>query len=290
MKNKNLTPYILVLPSLLVFLIFWILPLVSMGALSFTQWNMVSPEIPFVGLDNYQQILRSSAFWQVVKNTLYYTFFFVFFVTAISLPLALWLNKNTKTHKLAQASIFSPHIISLVSVSLIFMSLMEPQGIFNSILQGLGMEPIGWLQDPKYALNSLILVSVWKSLGYYTLIFIAALGSIPGELYEAADLDNASGWRKFTKITIPNIAPTLFFVILINIINGIQVFETINIMTAGGPANSTKTVVYYIYEQGFQFFNLGHASAAGMILLVILMIITFFYFRLLGNKMTLGGR
>lgn len=290
MKHRKITPYLLILPSVLVFMLFWILPLIAMGYLSFTDWNMVSPEIPFVGLSNYKTILSSSAFWEVIRNTLYYTFFFVLFITILALPLAMWLNSNSRIHKVAQAAVFSPHIISLVSVSLIFMFMMEPRlGLFNQILGAIGLEPIGWLTDPNHALNSLIFVSVWKSLGYYTLIFVAALGSIPDELYEAAELDNANGWRKFTKITIPNLAPTIFFVVIINIINAVQVFETVSIMTEGGPANSTKTLVYYIYEQGFQFFNLGQASAAGMILLIILVIATFLYFKFLGNRSTLGG-
>lgn len=283
-KNRNL-PYLLILPSLLVFLIFYILPLIQMGALSFADWNLASSEIPFVGLQNYKDILTDSSFWQVVKNTFYYTFFYVLFVTLISLPLAIWINKNTKIHRISQAAIFSPYIISLVSVALIFMFMMEPNiGLFNQILAVFGIGPVGWLNDPNVALNSLILVSVWKSIGYYTLIFVAALGSIPQDLYDAAALDNANRWRTFSKITVPNIAPTIFFVIIINIINAVQVFETINIMTGGGPANSSKTLVYYIYEQGFMYFNLGKASAAGIILLLILMVLTVLYFRLLSQR------
>ena len=143
---------------------------------------------------------------------------------------------------------------------------------------------VGWLTDPKIALYSLILVTVWKGVGYYTVIVVAALASIPKDLYEAAALDNANWWRTFTKITIPAIAPTIYFIVIINIINAIQTFETINIMTQGGPVNSTTTIVYYIYEEGFKNFDIGSASAAGMILLVILMVLTYFYFRLLGRK------
>lgn len=162
---------------------------------------------------------------------------------------------------------------------------MDPtNGVLNVVVSWFGAEGIGWLTNPQIALYSLIIVTVWKGVGYYTIIVIAALAAVPKTLYEAAALDRASAWRTFTRITVPAITPTIYFVIIINIINAIQTFETINIMTQGGPINSTTTLVYYIYEEGFLNFDIGPASAAGMILLGILMILTYFYFRLLGRK------
>ncbi|MCD1147881.1 sugar ABC transporter permease [Peptoniphilus sp. KCTC 25270] len=287
--DKKYIPYLFVLPSTLVLVIFYLFPLISMGALSFTDWNMAGMNFSFVGLKNYETLLADAIFWKVVKNTFYYTFWYVLWVVVLSLPLAIWLNKNTLIHKIAQAALFSPHIVALVSVSLIFMFMMDPDiGMFNQILGVFGIEPVGWLSNGDIAMNSLVLVSVWKSLGYYTLIFLAALQSIPKDIYEAAKMDRANWMRTFTKITIPNIMPTIFFVIIINIINAVQVFETINIMTEGGPANATKTLVYFIYEDGFKFFNVGRASAAGMILFVILVVFTFFYFRVMAKRVQYG--
>lgn len=287
-KNRlksNMTPYLLILPSMMVFLLFFILPLVFMGILSFSKWNLISPEIPWVGFDNYKSILQDPFFHDTLKNTFLYTVVYVVAIVAISIPLGVWLNKKTLIHRVAQAAVFSPHIISLVSVAMIWMFMMDPvNGVLNYLFSLFGSEGVGWLTDPKIALYSLILVTVWKGVGYYTVIVVAALASIPKDLYEAASLDNASRWRTFTKITIPAIAPTIYFIVIINIINAIQTFETINIMTQGGPINSTTTIVYYIYEEGFKNFDIGSASAAGMILLVILMVLTYFYFRLLGRK------
>ena len=283
-KNRT-TPYLLILPSMLVFILFFILPLLFMGVLSFSSWNLISPEIPWVGFDNYKSILQDPFFHDTMKNTFLYTIVYVVAIVCLSIPLGVWLNKNTLIHRIAQAAVFSPHIISLVSVAMIWMFMMDPvNGVLNFILSLFGLEGAGWLTDPKIALYSLILVTVWKGVGYYTVIVVAALASIPKDLYEAAALDNANWWRTFTKITIPAIAPTIYFIVIINIINAIQTFETINIMTQGGPVNSTTTIVYYIYEEGFMNFDIGSASAAGMILLVILMVLTYFYFRLLGRK------
>jgi sn-glycerol 3-phosphate transport system permease protein len=284
LKGK-LTPYLLILPSMLVFLLFFLLPLVFMGILSFSKWNLISPEIPWVGFDNYKAIIQDPYFHDTLKNTFIYTAIYVVAIVGISVPLGVWLNKNTFIHRAAQAAVFSPHIISLVSVAMIWMFMMDPMnGVLNYLLNLFGADGIGWLTDPKIALYALILVTVWKGVGYYTVIVVAALASIPKDLYEAAALDNASPWRTFTKITIPAIAPTIYFIVIINIINAIQTFETINIMTQGGPVNATTTIVYYIYEEGFKNFDIGSASAAGMILLVILMVVTYFYFRLLGRK------
>lgn len=157
-------------------------------------------------------------------------------------------------------------------------------GLLNVILKSFGLEPLGWLTDSSLALYSLVIVSVWKSIGYYTLIFIAGLRSIPKDLYEAAELDNSSGFRTFSKITLPMLSPTIFFVVITSFIACFKVFETIAIMTNGGPANSTNTIVYYIYQYGFRFFKIGYASAAGVILLLIISICTLLYFKFMSKR------
>lgn len=157
-------------------------------------------------------------------------------------------------------------------------------GLLNWFLNLVGIGSIAWLTSPDYALASLILVAVWKGIGFNTLVFIAGLQSIPRDLYEAAELDHTPAWRRFLRITVPMLSPTLFFLTIIGVINSFQVFETINLMTAGGPINSTNTFVYYIYQNGFQFFKIGYASAAGVILLIILSVLTVIYFKVLSKR------
>jgi len=280
-----LRPYIMIAPALIVFLLFFLFPIGYMIYLSFHEWNFISPEKTYVGLKNFKRLVADPLFLEVIRNSLVYTFLSVFLTITISLALSLWLNKKGWIYSFIQGAVFSPHIISLVSVSMLWMWMMDADyGLLNWFVEKLGFEKVPWLTDPKFALISLVIVSVWKSVGYYTLIFIAGLQSIPKNLYEAASLDKTPKWRVLTKITLPMLSPTLFFLTIIGLINSIQVFETINIMTGGGPVNSTKTLVYYIYENGFVFFKLGNASAAGVILLIILTILTLIYFKVLSKK------
>jgi sn-glycerol 3-phosphate transport system permease protein len=162
---------------------------------------------------------------------------------------------------------------------------MDPEyGLLNWIIGLFGFGPLQWLSHPGTSLVSLVIVAVWKGLGYNTLVFIAGLQSIPGDIYEAAALDESKPWTTFAKLTLPMLSPTIFFLVIINLIGSFQVFETIAIMTQGGPVNSTNTLVYYIYENGFRFFKIGYASAAGVILLVIVGALTIVYFRLLARR------
>lgn len=283
-KNK-FTPYIMILPAMLVFFLFFIIPIVYMIYLSFHDWNFISPDMNFIGGRNFVNLYGDQRFQQVISNTVAYTVGTVFLTILIALLIALWLNKNGVLHSFAQSSIFSPHIISLVSVSMLWMWLMDDDyGFINQALNTFGISSVGWLTDSKIVIISLIIVSVWKSVGYYTLIFIAGLQSIPKDIYEAAELDNTNRFRKFFKITLPMLSPTIFFVGITSVISSFKVFETINIMTQGGPANASNTLVYYIYEYGFRFFKIGQASAAGVVLLGIISISTFLYFKLMSNR------
>ena len=281
----KLRPYAMIFPAILIFCLFFIYPIGYMIYLSFHDWNFVSPVKDFVGTSNFIYLLSDRDFREVISNSFIYTFFTVFLTISLSLLLALWLNRGGAVYSFMQASIFSPHIISLVSVSMLWMWIMDADyGLLNWFLNLIGMESVMWLTSPDYALTSLILVAVWKGIGFNTLVFIAGLQSIPKDLYEAAELDHTPPWRRFLKITVPMLSPTLFFLTIIGVINSFQVFETINLMTAGGPINSTNTFVYYIYQYGFQFFKIGYASAAGVILLVILSVLTVVYFKVLSKR------
>lgn len=281
----SLRPYLMVAPAITVFVLFFIYPIFYMIFLSFHSWNFISPTKDFVGIQNFVELFQSSEFLQVILNSLLYTILTVSITLGIAILLALWLNKSGIIYGFVQGAIFSPYIISLVSVSMLWMWLLDPQyGLLNWVLSLFKLPQLEWLAHPSTALLSLVLVAVWKGVGFNTLVFIAGLQSIPKDIYEAAELDQSSRWRTFVKLTLPMLSPTLFFLLIINMIGSFQVFETIAIMTSGGPINSTNTLVYYIYENGFRFFKIGYASAAGVMLLIIVSVLTMIYFKLLSKR------
>lgn len=282
---KGIRPYIMIFPAVSVFLMFFIYPIFYMIYLSFTSWNLINPTKTFVGFDNYVELFSTEEFYQVLTNTVIYTILTVILSLIISLMFALWFNKHGYIYGLIQGAIFSPYIISLVSVALLWLWMMDPQyGLLNWILALFGLPPSKWLTHMDSALYSLVLVSVWKMTGYNTLVFIAGLQSIPKELYEAAALDQANRWKTFYKITFPMLSPTIFFLLVINTISSFQVFDTVKIMTQGGPVNSTNMLVFYIYEYGFDFYKIGYASAAGVVLLFLVGIMTVFHFIVLEKR------
>lgn len=282
---EKLRPYGMVAPAIIIFSLFFIYPIFYMTYLSMFDWNFVSPTKTFVGLQNFKDLLMEPDFRQVLSNTTLYTVMTVTCTTGFALLLALWLNKKSFFHGFVQGAIFSPHIISLVSISLLWSWLMDPEyGLLNWVIGLVGFGKLDWLSHPSTSLVSLVLVAVWKGLGYNALVFIAGLQSIPTDIYEAASLDRSKPWTTFRKLILPMLSPTIFFLVIINMIGSFQVFETIAIMTQGGPVNSTNTLVYYIYEYGFRFFKIGYASAAGVILLFIVGILTIIYFKLLSNR------
>lgn len=282
---ERLRPYSMVAPAIIVFAMFFIYPIFYMMYLSLFDWNFVSPTKTFVGIQNFVDLLSEPDFRQVLSNTTLYTVLTVTLTTGLSLFMAIWLNRSGFFYGLVQGAIFSPHIISLVSISLLWSWLMDPEyGLLNWVIGLFGFGKLEWLSHPSTSLISLVIVAVWKGLGYNTLVFIAGLQSIPQDIYEAASLDRSRPWTTFTRLILPMLSPTIFFLVIINLIGSFQVFETIAIMTQGGPVNSTNTLVYYIYEAGFRFFKIGYASAAGVILLFIVGILTIVYFRLLSGR------
>ncbi|MFT8311952.1 MAG: sugar ABC transporter permease [Sporolactobacillus sp.] len=285
MSWRSIRPYVMIAPAILIFAVFFLYPIGYMIYLSLVNWNFVSPIKNFVGLDNFKMLLSDKQFLEVMQNTLTYTVLTVSLTLVISLLLALWLNKQGAVYSFVQAAIFSPHIISLVSISMLWMWLLDTDyGLLNWIISLFGFSNVPWLSDPSTSLISLVIVAVWKGIGFNTLIFIAGLQSVPKDIYEAATLDDTGKVRTFFKLTLPMLSPTLFFITIITIIDSFKVFETISIMTQGGPINSTNTIVYYIYEFGFRFFKIGYASAAGVILLIIISILTLVYFRVLSRR------
>jgi sn-glycerol 3-phosphate transport system permease protein len=280
----RLRPYLMVLPAMVGIITFVIYPMIYLVYLSFFKYNLMNKaKSTFIGLDNYKELFMREDFYKALGNTFVYTIGAVFLTMVISLLFALWLSKQSKFNSIVQAGLFTPHIISIVSIALVWLWLMEPNlGLLNFGLKALGLPTSQWLQSSKTAMISVIIVSVWHSVGYYTLIIVAALQSIPPSIYEAAELDNAKKFKVFYKITLPLISPQLFFILIIMTIGSFKVFDTVRIMTGGGPNNATNTLVYYIYS--FRTTNIGFASATGVVLMAIIGILTFIYFRLLSKK------
>ncbi|MEK8128863.1 sugar ABC transporter permease [Paenibacillus filicis] len=281
---RRMLPYMMVAPAVLILVTFYIYPIGYNIYLSFFSWNMRGP-MKFVGLKNYTELFTSRDFGQTLMNTIWYTVMDVSLVMVLALLLALFLRKNTVVNRFIQTISFTPNIISLVSVSLIWMWLMNSdKGLFNYILSLFGVDPVGWLTDKRMALLSIVLVSVWKSVGFNVLIILSALGSIPPYLYEAAALDRASKSSVFFQITLKMISPTLFFLVLMNIISSFQAFETISVMTNGGPSNATNTLIYSIYKQSSEYYRVGYASAIAVVLMAMVGLITLVYFKVLNKR------
>lgn len=264
-------PYLFLLPAGIVLLIFFFIPFFQTIGLSFLNYsnNIYNPS--FAGLENYVQILHNPIFYKVMWNTLLYLVVAVPILAIIPLFLAILINQKIKGITLYKILIYLPVIVSIVVAAIAFKWLYAQQGILNYILNVMHINSIGWITDPKYAIYSVIIVTIWKGIGYYMMIYLAALMSVPKELYEACDIDGANFLTKHLTVTVPHIMPTIALVTTISSISAMKIFAEIYVMTKGGPLNSTKTIVYYIYEKAFENLDLGYASAMAVILLIIVM-------------------
>lgn len=265
-------PYLFLLPAAVVLVIFFFIPFFQTFLLSFLDYshNIYKPE--FIGLENYINLFKNPIFYKVLWNTFIYLFVAVPILAIFPLFLAILINQKIKGVTLYKILIYLPVIVSIVVAAIAFKWLYADQGILNYLVTKLGMEPIGWLTDPNFALYSVIIVTIWKGIGYYMIIYLAALMSVPKELYEACDIDGANFFTKHLTVTVPHIMPTIALVTTISAISAMKVFAEIYVMTKGGPLNSSKTIVYYIYERAFENLDLGFASAMAVVLLIIVMI------------------
>jgi putative chitobiose transport system permease protein len=225
-----------------------------------------------VGFENFQQLWTDSLFWQTLGNTLLYLVCVVPILVFVPLGLAILVNQKLRGMSWFRAAYYVPVVISMVVAGLAWKWLYAENGLFNQILQWLGWEQgIPWLTSPDWAIFSVMAVTVWKGLGYYMVIYLAGLQSIPVELYEAARMDGSDGWRKHWDITVPLMKPYLSLVAVISAIAATKVFEEVYVMTQGGPRNSSKTVVYYLYEQAFEGLEIGYACTIGLVLFLIIL-------------------
>lgn len=264
-------PYLFLLPAGIVLLIFFFIPFFQTIGLSFLDYSNNIYHANFAGLQNYVAILHNPVFYKVMLNTIIYLVVAVPILAIIPLFLAILINQKIKGITLYKILIYLPVIVSIVVAAIAFKWLYAEQGILNYLLNVFHIHSIGWLTDPKYAIYSVIIVTIWKGIGYYMMIYLAALMSVPKELYEACDIDGAGFFTKHLTVTIPHIMPTIALVTTISSISAMKIFAEIYVMTKGGPLNSTKTIVYYIYEKAFENLDLGYASAMAVILLVIVM-------------------
>lgn len=265
-------PYLFLLPAGIVLLMFFFIPFFQTIGLSFLDYSNNIYHAKFAGLQNYIDILHNPIFYKVMLNTLIYLIVAVPIVAIIPLFLAILINQKIRGITIYKILIYLPVIVSIVVAAIAFKWLYAEQGILNYILNVFHINSIGWLTDPKYSIYSVIIVTIWKGIGYYMMIYLAALMSVPKELYEACDIDGAGFLRKHLTVTVPHIMPTIALVTTISSISAMKIFAEIYVMTKGGPLNSTKTIVYYIYEKAFENLDLGYASAMAVILLVIVMI------------------
>ena len=268
---KKYTPYIFLLPAAAVMIVFFFIPFFQTFGLSFFDYSSSLYNPNFVGADNYIKLFKEPVFYKVMFNTFMYLVIAVPFLVTFPLFLAILINQKIRGITLYKILLYLPVIVSIVVAAIAFKWLYAGQGILNYILSLFHIKSIGWLVDTKWALFSVALVTIWKGIGYYMMIYLASLMSVPQDLYEACDIDGANFITKHLTVTIPHIMPTIALVSTISTISAMKVFAEIYVMTKGGPLNSTKTIVYYIYERAFENLDLGYASALAVVLLVVVM-------------------
>lgn len=275
------TALLFLTPSLLLFGVFVYYALGFNIYLSFTSWNFLSETKGWVGLANYEHMFTDRRFWTVVSNNFYYAVGSVVFSMLFGLALALLLNQKLPWRGFFRTLIFSPYITTIAAISLLWIWIFDPKyGLINYGLGLFGIEGPRWLTSTAWAMPALITMNVWHTVGYCMVIYLAGLAAIPRQLHEAASIDGAGRWAIFRYITLPLLSPTTFFLVVTLLIGALQVFDSVAVMTHGGPVNATTVFNYYIYDQAFSFFRAGYAAAVAMVLFAIILLLTAVQIRL----------
>jgi len=278
--KRNPAAWAFVLPALTVIGLFFVVPVLAGLALSLTDFDLYAlaslDNLRFVGLDNYRQVLTRPLFWQALGNTAYFVVLGVPLSIMLSLGCAVLLQSKLARFKpLFRTALFAPVVTTLVAVAVVWRYLFHMRyGWINQLLGHVGIAPIDWLGDPQWAMPAIIVFAAWKNFGGNMIIFIAALQAVPEDLYEAARLDGANAWRQFWHVTLPMLGPTLLMVSILTIAGYFQLFAEPYVMTQGGPLQSTVSVLYLMYEEGFRWWNLGAASAVAFVLFAIIVVVT----------------
>ncbi len=279
--QQNLTAYSFIMPNLTGFALFTLLPMLFSMALAFMSWDGAN-EVSWAGLQNFRELLDDDTFIIALKNTFVYVGGTVPLTMVASLGLAILLNQPLKGRNFFRTTFFFPYVASLVAVAVVWNMLFHPAlGPVNQMLLSLGVEnPPRWTASVDWAMPTVIMASIWKGMGYYMIIYLAALQGIPGYLYEAAEIDGANGWQKFRYVTLPMLAPATFFVSIMLTIASFKVFDLILVMTNGGPGRATNVLVIHTYNTAFRQFEFGYSSAIAMVLFAIVLLITIVQFRM----------
>lgn len=280
-RRKTLVAYSFILPNLIGFFVFTFVPIVCSLLLSFCEWDSGNP-IKFVGLQNFIYMFsKDNSFWISLKNTLYYTIVTVPVTMALSLFLAILMNKPLKGRVFFRSVLFFPYVASLVAIAVVWMALFNPdRGPINGLLMAIGISnPPRWAASTTWAMPTIIGLTVWKGMGYYMIVYLAALQGVSRDLYEAASLDGANKWQQFINITWPCVTPTTFYILVLLMVSTFKSYDTMYITTQGGPGEATKVLAYHIYNSAFVSSKFGYASALAMILLLIIVAVTLVQFK-----------
>ncbi len=286
--EETFSAYLYLLPSLLIFVVFTFFPAIFSVIVSLFRWNMPAQPV-FIAFDNYKVLFTGAIdaplFWKSVLNTFYFALG-VPINLFVSLMIALLLNRKIRGVGIFRTAFFLPAITSVTAISVVWLWLYHPAqyGLFNSILIQLGLPIQRWLRDPLLAMPCLIAMGVWSGMGYNIIIFLAGLQSIPHTLYEAAEIDGAGPGALFRKITFPLLGPTIFYILTVGMINSLKAFTEIDVMTQGGPLGATTTMAYILYQNAFQFFQMGRASAIAVLLFIMLLVLTWVQFRYVDRR------
>ncbi|MEO5493944.1 MAG: sugar ABC transporter permease [Sphingomonas sp.] len=278
--NREAAAWGFVAPALAALVLFFFLPVIAALLLSFTDFDIYAVadigNLRFVGLDNYLQLLRTPLFWTALGNTAWFVVLGVPLSIAMSLAAALLLDSKLARFKgFLRTAYFAPVVTTLVAVAVIWRYLLHTKyGLVNWLLGGIGVGPIDWLGDPRWSMPAIVLFAVWKNFGYNMIIILAGLQTIPEELHEAARIDGATAWQRLRHVTLPGLAPVLLVVSILTMAGYFQLFAEPYVMTQGGPAESTVSILYFMYEQGFKWWNLGFASAVAFVLFAIMFALT----------------
>jgi multiple sugar transport system permease protein len=278
-RRQAITGYLFVAPAMVIFAVFTLLPVAIALYLSFTNYDVFT-KMDWIGVANYQDVFDDEYFWRALVNTATYTATSVPLSMAIGLAIALLLNQKIRGLGLYRTVYYVPVVTSMVAVAMIWVQLFDPlYGVLSTGLEAVGLKGIDWLGDPRLAMPSVIAVSVWKVVGWNMLIYLAGLQGVPDYLKEAAAIDGANRWQTFWKITLPLLQPTTFFIFVTSLIGAFQVFDVVYVMTGGGPANATTTLVHQIYNAAFKALDMGYAAAMSFVLFGIILVVSLFSFR-----------
>ena len=267
--------WLFVLPAFIPLMVFWIYPILKSLYISFTDWDYMSPTYNFVFLDNFIKLFKDSRFYEALGTTVWFSIGTLFPTIAGGLLLALLFRKTFRGSGFFKFILFSPWITPTVAVSIVWTWIFNPDsGLANAVLKFFHLPALQWINSSDTALLSVIVVTVWKSLGYAMIFYLSALEKVPTELYEANGLDGANAWQRFRDVTLPCISPTTFFLLIVTMVNSLQAYDQIQILTQGGPSGSTRTLLYMYYQLGFEEYDMGQATAVAIVLIAITVLLS----------------